>query len=159
MTTIAYDGISIAADSAKFGGERLRISTSAQKIFQRDGKVFATAGNFVLQEPWIKWYLDGHDPAKKPAGVHDREDDIGLWVFDGGKLWQFSSELPYPSEVSAPFAMGSGSDFAMGAFRLGDVVDRRVTAKEAVAAAIACDPFSGGPVQVIDLREFQEKAA
>lgn len=159
MTTIAYDGKTLAADTASFGGGSLKVDTCAEKIIERSGKIFAFSGTYVLKEPWMQWYFDGAIPEKKPRCAKDCCDELGMWVFDEGRLWQYSPELPYRWEVPAPFAMGSGVDFAMGAFRLGDVIGRNITAAEAVRAAIACDPFTGGDIRVVNLQRLNVEAA
>jgi len=151
MTTIAYDGKTLAADSASFLGDNFRIGCGAKKLVILHSKVFAFAGNYVLSGPWMQWFLNGHDPEKKPGGVRENDDDLDMWVWSAGQLFQYTSTMPYPWPVPVPFAMGSGGDFAMGAFRFGEVSGVPVSAEQAVLAAIACDPFSGGPVQVVDL--------
>jgi hypothetical protein len=159
MTTIAFDGKTLAADTASFLGNDMRIGYSPKKLIKSHDKVFAFAGNYVLSGPWMKWFLDGRDPEKKPGGVRESDDDLDMWVWADGKLHQYTSTMPYPWQVPAPFAMGSGGDFAMGAFRFGELSGTPVSAEQAVLTAIACDPFSGGPVQIIDLESLKAEAA
>lgn len=151
MTTIAYDGKTLATDSVSFLGDSLRIGCNANKLVVERGCAFAFAGNRVLGEPWMDWFFRGADPEKRPSGVRESDDDLDMWVWSDGQLFQYTSTMPYPWVVPIPFAMGSGGDFAMGAFRFGEVSGTPVSAEQAVLTAIACDPFSGGPVQVIDL--------
>lgn len=143
MTTIAWSGTEVAADSQVSYG-MCRGAGKVSKLERRGGVVYACTGTAPLFGPMIKWVEeDGADPEKKPK-IPD-EKATTLLVFKDGKCFAYRTDIPYPEEMAAPDAWGSGAEFAIGAMRAG------ATAKRAVEIAIACDVHSGGPVQVIDL--------
>lgn len=148
MTTIATDGLVVASDSVVSVGSSFLEPFSVNKIITRNDRIFAFSGVMCLFEAMIQWYLDGHKSKDIPVFRSDKPDDCSwFWVFDNGKLIEFSNQYPYPMELKAPVAMGSGSYYASTAFVLG------AGAELAVKAAIRCDPFSRGPVSIVELPE------
>lgn len=147
MTTIAWDGKSVAADSMKSAGVYVTRSGSFEKLVRRGQEVFAFAGSAPLFAPMIEWYLAGADAQKCPKDADDGSS--ALIVFKEGRCFQYILETPYPEELFAPDAFGAGSDFAIGAIKAGASVHR------AIEIASECTPHTGGAIQVIDLT-FQQ---
>jgi hypothetical protein len=143
MTTIAWDGKTVAADSLKVYGAYASPG-NYEKIIQRAGIVFACAGNASLFEPMIKWYLDGADPKECPCVG---KDEAALLVFRDDKAFYYRTEAPYADEPHAPDAWGAGSEFAIGAMHAG------ADARRAIEIAITCSPFSGRDVVAVELAE------
>lgn len=159
MTTIAFDGNTLAADS-QTTQENIRLSNSAVKIFTRvaqsddwaiEGKritAFGVAGNLHAANDLRRAMetFAGHkagDPFAKGitfAFIAIAEDRT---VFVGGKY--SDDDRSWVVEAQAPVAVGSGGDFAMGAMAAG------ATAEQAVEIAARFDVNTGGLVQAINL--------
>ena len=148
ITTVAWDGRYVAADSQITYGDRTRGLSPCQKIKVIDGVVYALSGSAALFQPMIDWYLAGHDPKEVPTDRPDAGSD--LIVFKGGRCTLFCTSMPYPLEFKAPEAFGSGSSIAQVAMSMG------ADARRAVEEAIKFDTCSGGDIQIVDL---QAKAA
>ena len=144
-TTIATDGVTIAADGQRTAGSE-RIGLNAKKIIVRDGRIFALTGTVGLFEAAIRWYLAGAvgDKAPKVAG----EDSWRLIVIDKtGALASFGVTAPFGEPFPYPQAFGSGATYAMGALLAGK------SPEQAVEIAKQLDVFSGGEVQVVNIAE------
>lgn len=146
MTVIAWDGRSVAADRLGVVSGGGRSFHSHSKLEKRDDKVYATTGMMApMRDAWIAWHESGCDPASVPPCGALAEDLGNFIVFHEGKCFIFSAMVPYPCEEAAPFAWGSGGDYALGAMLAG------ADAKVAAEIAIACDTRCGGPVDVIEM--------
>ena len=151
ITTIAFDGISVASDSLQ-GSHDYDSPVPAVKLVERNGVVYAICGYFALFDAWIKWREDGADPEKTPVCKAQNHNTTFI-VFEKGRCFTYDSDIPYPDEAFAGEAFGSGRGFAMGAMAFG------ANAKQAVETAIKLDPGSGGPVQVIDIESLKAEIA
>ena len=67
-----------------------------------------------------------------------------ILLVKGGRAILIEGAYPFPFEVAAPFAMGSGGVFAQA------LMKRDFSAKAAVELAIECDPYSGGEVRTYE---------
>lgn len=144
MTTIAWDGKTVAADSLKTirdGFERR--AGSFQKIKRVGDIVYAITGSAALFDPLIEWHKEGAFRNKMPKDKHDGYS--ALLVFSEGRCFCYTTDIGYPEELFAPDAFGSGSDYALGALHAG------VDAARAVQVAMICNPQTGGEIQVVDL--------
>ena len=142
MTTIAWDGKSVAADSQCTYGSYIS-PVNYRKLIKRDGIVFACTGSGPLFSPLVDWYLSGHDPKSCPTATGDYTST--LLVFRDGKAFMLKTEMPYPEEMHAPDAWGAGAEFAIGAMHAG------ADASRAVEIAIKCNPYTGGEVLCFEL--------
>lgn len=141
MTTIAYDGRYLAADTLGVrSGNRSELPGC--KIEVRDGYSFATGGYWGhYRSQLIAWHVAGHDPRSCPgAGV----EGAVLVLSPQRELFVFTHEAPFPDPEVAPFALGTGGDIALGAMGAG------LTAMEAVKLAMRWDLKTGGEVDFID---------
>jgi ATP-dependent protease HslVU (ClpYQ) peptidase subunit len=148
MTTIATDGITIAADSlTTYGNERGR--RPAKKLHVRtrlDGtRIFAFSGAASMAIPVIEWFEAGA-VAKDGVSGTDKEPWLML-VLDREGMFNVYSGAPYVLPFDAPFAIGSGGDYALGAMMHG------ATAAESVGVAAKLDITTGGDVQVFNIAE------
>ena len=154
MTTIAYDGKTLAADSlATVNGLSQR---GFQKIRKEGQEFFALGGDSATFQAWIEWWYKGANPKGIPVGPGP---SILLIVTAEG-VHQVHSETPYADKEGIPLpdgrevhACGSGGEIALGAMMAG------ATAKEAVEIACMIDVYSGGEVQVIELPWAKESEA
>ncbi|HDH0704818.1 TPA: hypothetical protein PIO99_003848 [Klebsiella aerogenes] len=140
MTTIAYDGQYVAADSLITNDGV--VYGHANKIHQVTGGVLLTAGDC---DDWIlavEWFNNGRNPANRP----ELECFISLFVPDNGVPVEYGKRL-IPTFAPIPWAAGTVRDFAKSAMLLGK------DAHEAVAFACSLDIYSGGEVQSIRVRD------
>lgn len=145
MTTIATDGVTIAADTLAVddSGHKTRIANKV-RLVERDGRVFAAAlsGAVAPFEALIDWYAGGHEPERMPRAAFG----YNLALFEaGGRIVFFSKDTPYPEPYAFPFAMGSGRKYAYGAMAAG------ASPEEAVRVAMRYDASTGGDVEVLEL--------
>jgi len=152
MTVIAWDGRYVAADSYT-ESHNVKHMVYEPKLTVRGSVIFATVGWAGLKHAWIDWLDAGADPKDTP--VHGASDnDIGCFiVFENGKCWVYSKLVPYPVEERAPYAFGTGEDFAIGAMMADASAER--AAEIAAEISVGC----GGPIQVIDLHSLREEAS
>ena len=144
MTTIAVTLTEIAADSRATRNHEIA-SWQSQKIIVDNGVIYAVSGAEDMSEPARKWHAAGADPDKAPKC----NAELGwlLLVIDRNGMWVYDDKSPHPLKVIAPWTMGSGRDWAMGAMLAG------ASAKEAVEIACSRDVWSGPPVKVVNIAE------
>lgn len=134
--TVAWDGLSLAADSQVSNGDT-RVG-EAVKIGGRKGVGWGACGALCDINAWMEWCERGM-PGDPPAFVKDsstaiivRGDTVLIW--DEGRWDRLTADR---------YAIGSGRAFALGAMEHG------ASAKRAVEAAIRRDVYSGGRVRVL----------
>lgn len=134
MTTICWDGKTLAADSQAHTTFKSRI----RKLYRLpDGAIFGAAG--LVQEALavLAWLEGGEKPG-------DLENFEGLIVTEAGASVIGMRLMREP--VLEPFyAIGSGAHFALAAMALG------ASAVEAVRIASRFDPGTGGRVESMRL--------
>ena len=139
MTTIAYRSGIIAADTQSIGGNAIT-ATNLTKIVRRskDGALCGASGYLAFVQAFHRWFL-GNERGRVP-GFHD--GDRAFIVRKGKPIEMFESVGSFDYEPEY-IAIGSGMEFALGAMHAG------ASAADAVAAAIAHDPGTGGKVIVL----------
>lgn len=150
MTVICWDGSTVAADGL-YSYDTLRASASLPKLRRRGGFVFALTGTAALYDPMVEWFLGDRDPDKLPKVGSDHMD-TRLLVFNGGTCESYKPNLPYPEPCFAPDTWGICAEYAIGC------MDAGADPARAVELSIARCKELGGPVQIIDLTELQQKA-
>lgn len=138
MTTIATDGNTIAADTQISG--RWKNSVRAQKIFDINGDIVGISGELAECHSFLEWYEKG-EPANDKPNIEEGSIDIMVLTADG-KCYHYYHKLR-PCEVSVPYAVGSGSEFAMGAMACG------ASPREAVEIAASLDPYTNDDIIVM----------
>ena len=118
MTTIAWDGKTLAADQqADIAGLKGRVT----KIFRlNDGSLFTGSGAFPLVLAMKYWIENGKQldkfPQLKPTSSDDWERCLQIVK---GKVFLYE-HTPFPIELlDSTFALGSGRDYAMVAMHEG----------------------------------------
>lgn len=135
MTTVAWDGISLAGDSL-IEHDGVVCSVPAKKVRRlNDGRVVGVAGVWAVV-PELLAFLEGERPwSPRMAGVQ-------AIVVDGHQaVVHEGAEIPYA--VSAPTCIGSGGTLAEAAIRSG------LDARRAVRIAAEMDIRTGGRVIAI----------
>ncbi len=150
MTTIAWCSRYVAADSQVNYGS-CRGAGPVQKLKRVGDNVYACIGTGALFDVMVEWIEKGAIPADVPTGT--AENSATVIKFADGKAHMYKSDLPYPHEMIAPDAWGTGAEFAIGAMEAG------ADAPKAVACAIKRDVHSGGPMVFIDLQPLAKDLA
>ena len=143
MTTIATDGVTIAADSSGFF-DTIRAVRPCVKIIVSREAIYALCGSNAMRMPVLAWIESGGAVPDMPTC--SGADWAMLAITKTGAL-MYSSEMPFPTQISYPFAMGSGEKFAYGAMAAG------AEPKEAIAIAARFDAHTGGAVDVVNIAE------
>lgn len=144
MTTIAWDGTTLAGDTLGVIGGMLAVH--AVKIFQLvDGRLYGGSGNHdeVLA---VRDWLNG--AGDKPAV----KDFAGIIIGPAGACVRVEEALVAIPITEAFHAVGSGRDFAMAAMALGQ------TACQAVTLAAQWDIWTGGDIMCFTLSRGGEHA-
>ena len=152
MTTIAWDGTTLAADRMAVHGGTNRM---VRKLFDCGDYWYAGAGNFDEVYRVADW-LRGGANAKAPvvvdeaciAGIAVRKSDAAAYVLEGKNIVM--------TEVRrAPESTGSGHQYARAAMHLGK------TASQAVVFASRFDVYTGmgvDSVRIVPRRSPRRKA-
>jgi ATP-dependent protease HslVU (ClpYQ) peptidase subunit len=137
MTTIATDGVTIAADTQMQG--RWRDAVRVQKVHYINGDLVGGAGDVAEIDAFKQWYADGADQDNKP-----QMDDsfVALVLTPEGECYYFYHKL-CPIKVGTPYAIGSGAEFAMGAMLAG------ASPEEAVLIAAQLDNGTNDDIVVM----------
>ena len=147
-TTIAWDGTHLACDSQMTSGHRKLMCKGKFKRSDARHATLAAGGNVdvidKIEEFWVKCDKPLAE-LKLPAA--DPESPVStfqlLIVQDDGVALFYDSDLTSPVKMEAPFAFGSGGDFALAALHMG------ASAADAVAVAEEIDIYCGGTIHVI----------
>lgn len=136
MTTIAFDGKSLCADTRSTAGGFPYALIKAYQL--KDGRLYAGTGSAEESKAVQLWLESG---GEKPTV----KDYVGIVVGADGSIWRYEDKL-VPFQVTAPFhAIGSGRDYAIAAMHMGK------TAREAVELACLYDVYTGGPITELTL--------
>lgn len=136
MTTIAWDGRSLAADR-----QSSYHCNPVAKIEHNAYGLVGASGDFDLGLAVMVW-LAGNGP--KPAIPSDATLTVLHVDHDGKARIYHNALVPIPAGLPF-FAIGSGRDYAMGAMAMG------ASAEEAVRIAARFDESTGGDVDVLTL--------
>lgn len=137
MTTIAFDGKILAADSQLTGSHIETVSV--QKIRKLKTGYMATAGDPGEAELVRKWIEAGRVWEKRP-----KVEDFHALIVRKNSV-HFMGESLEEVPMKAPVAIGSGSSIALTAMDCGK------NAIEAVKLAIKRDPYTGGKVRHVEV--------
>lgn len=138
-TTIAFDGSMIAADEQHTAGNAKHMGAKKIVYFPERHCWVAGAGECAKIQAFFRWFPD-QDKTVIISGEYQM-----MVIAETGDLTIYQGSNKEPVPMTAPFAMGSGQDFAMGAMAAGK------TAKEAIAITEDLDIYTGGKIQVITL--------
>jgi len=138
VTTIAFDGKTLAADSqtSLYKGRAVKIHRL------NDGSLYGASGNLSEGVAVRLWLNDPALPMPKVA------DSFHAILIRDGQLFALENDLTLVPYQCKYFAVGSGREYAMAAMLLGK------TAREAVEVAIQLDINSGGEIQSLPLEEM-----
>ena len=143
MTTIAYDGKTLAADTQMTIGDTT--DSTCIKIVKRGAVLAGACGTSAMCKAFRDWFIGGMrgDP---PKPYHAEKSDWSYWglIFPPQSDSFLILQEPGWNWLRAPFyATGSGGDIATGALAMG------ATAEEAVRVASRFDTATGGEITVL----------
>ncbi|SKB50874.1 hypothetical protein [Luteibacter sp. 22Crub2.1] len=141
MTTVCYDGTSLAADS-QIGGTFKH--TQRKLVTLPDGSFAAGAGTVADIQAFLRALVAGED---QPEG----EYDVLVSHLDG-RVVHYDSYGMRLDVTGRPYAVGSGAQFAMGAMAAGK------SAKRAAEIACGLDESSGRPVHTVKVHTAPEES-
>jgi ATP-dependent protease HslVU (ClpYQ) peptidase subunit len=133
VTTIAWDGKRMAADSGVYAGESI---VRKMKKIQRmpDGALAGFCGDVeqaVALMDWIRAGTTGRKPLSRDVGILLVRPNGHIWHYDGGRR---------AHRITAPYyAIGNGADIAHGA------LFTKRDALNAVRAAAKFSVYTRGP--------------
>lgn len=139
MTTIAWDGNELAADTMITGGDYV-IGHHTKVVKRKDGALCGVAGCSSLGEDFKKWFLAGG--TKTPHPCVNATDDFAAIVVLPDKTLMWYDTCGSFEYHALKTAIGSGSKFAIGAMEFG------ATAGQAVGIAAMHDLGTGGNVSI-----------
>lgn len=144
MTTVAWDGKTIAADRQATGGGGLRRELA--KLYRSRLYIFGGVGQLDDVMSIAEWFRL-HDANSEKAPTLSEGGTNGIAVDTrSGKAFIVEGAKPRLSPILESFhASGSGRDFAISAMAFGK------NAREAVLFASRFDVFTGGKVDVVHL--------
>lgn len=143
MTTIAWDGKTLAADkqSTSYGMPR-----TVTKIHRIRGELFALSGGGVHCHALLEWFKGERKPESWPKQPDDDNCGCVIQITKDGIFAWSGSGLPHSEPLEDKFmAFGSGRDFAMAAMHLGS------DAKSAIEIACIYDINSGMGIDTLEL--------
>jgi len=113
MTTIAWDGKTMAADGCVSGD--VIIQGGVRKVYLINGGMAGFAGLLEDGMIFIDWLRKGADGGNRPEMD---KDFLGLYVNASGRVTEFGPKL-FGYRAGKPAAIGSGAAAAMGAMLAG----------------------------------------
>lgn len=149
MTTIAYDGRFLAADTRGTYGNDGICQAVCHKLRVENDVAFSATGR--ITDAWltklIDWWALGARADNMPARGSDEEVGNFIIVSQNGAL-SLTYGTPYPQEMGKPVAWGSGANYAIGAMEMG------ADAMRAVLVAMKHDGPTGGDIEFIDMEDI-----
>jgi len=141
MTTIAWDGKTLAADACSWSGGARRRMRKVFKVTAADGRLFlvAFAGNGSFALAVLAWMRSERDRPDPLAFMPQTElpNQCALVIDQQRRVWQLGNELVYTQMRERVYAFGGGQDFAWGALEAG------ATAAQAIRIAMRRSDYAG----------------
>jgi len=148
MTTIAWDGKTLAADSCSWSGGCRRRVRKVFKVKSGDGREFLVAfagdGSFALAIlEWMRGNKERPNPLEFMS-VEDTQNQCALVIDEKLRVWQLSANLVYCRMRERIYAFGAGQEFAWGALEAGATATQaiRIAMKRSDHAGLGVDSVS-----------------
>ena len=141
MTTIAWDGETLAADTQwTFGGD---IDAHGVKIVRKGPVLAGASGTTAYCVAFLDWFKSGM-VGDAPPCAHPTNSEWSYWgLIIHPPTIMLLMETGWIRLAASRYALGSGANFATGA------MDHGATAEDAVRIAMKRDSKSGGDVTVL----------
>lgn len=154
MTTIAWDGKTLAADQCSWSGSVRRRVCKVFKIKSKDRGTLLVAfsGNASFATKVLDW-MSGKCDRPDPRDFH-RLDDLGrqcaVAIDSARRVWALSNSLIWEPMNESIFAHGAGQEFAWGALEAG------ATAVQAIEITARRSDFAGFGVDTVQFDEDEK---
>lgn len=149
MTTIAWDGVTLASDKRVSCAEGVKVITKIKK--SKTGALMGLCGDGRMLKAAMDWYENGAAPGELPKISGDKYNsstEFNLIVIQkGGEVWCYDS-CAYPIVYDeGAYAFGSGGPYARAAMALGynavDAVEFASRFDHATGNGVDCISFGG----------------
>lgn len=145
MTTVAFDGKTLAADKRATSGNNISTVTKIRRI---GDLLVGGSGDLDFVLSMMEWIEKGRDIAAFPTHQRDKDDWQTVLVIEKDGTPSVYNRTPHPIRYEQPnVAIGSGRDFALAAMHLG------CDAITAVKVASALDCGTGNGVDSLQLEQ------
>ena len=140
MTTIAWDGKTLAADRCSWSGGSRRQVRKVFKIKMVNGHTYlvAFAGSAEFAHAVMDWMTGKAKTVPDCTAFNVDQDSACAVVIDSKKrVWLLGARLRYMRMLERKFTIGAGQEFAWGALEAG------ATARRAVMIAMKRSDYAG----------------
>lgn len=120
MTTIAFDGVTLAADRGSWTGGFHQPGKKVHRVTAPDGRKFLVAlmGNAAFATDVLRWLRGGPHPGACLAA--DQEYDCAVVIDEQRRVWRLSGHrLTYREYPGRLHTAGAWQEIAMGALMAG----------------------------------------
>lgn len=120
MTTIAFDGVTLAADRGSWSGGFHQRAKKVHRVTAPDGRRFLVAmmGNAAFATDVLRWMRGGQHPGQCLDA--DKEHDCAVVIDSNLRIWRLSGHrLTYREQAGPLHSGGAGQEIAMGALMAG----------------------------------------
>lgn len=148
MTTIAWDGCTLAADKKASRNGMAHTVTKIHRLARGpyDNYLAGICGHLSTGIEVLEWLESGADPATFPERQKDSDTSAHvLMISPEGKVSLLEESYIPMSFDDTIFAIGTGREIAMGAMKFG------ASAREAVQIATQLDNSTGMGIDVLHL--------
>ena len=149
MTTIAFDGRSMAADRmCTIGNTPVRSPHPKIRrlVYKNLPAVMGTSGAVEYGHALMDWLEAGAAAGKEPQLSDDGDHSCCVLLATKDSVFLFANSCTGVPLGPVPWASGSGADYALGAMAMG------ARAKKAVEVAVTLDVNSGCGIDVLRLK-------
>lgn len=145
MTTVAWDGRTLAADGAAwFGGARRRVrKVHRLDLIDRGPALVAAMGSMAFATLTLDFLVNGGAKPQFSDYELNADQETALVIDRNRKIWVVTAALVWLPFEENIFASGSGHEFAMGALEAG------ATAEQAVRIAMKRSDYAGLDVDTV----------
>jgi 20S proteasome alpha/beta subunit len=153
VTTIAYrDGV-LASDSRAYSGDKTPIGAKTKIHRLDDGRLIGISTTNVGGDALIRRWAEAGCPIQDASDLKPDAFEALLLKPDGS-VWYANGNLDWTGPLTGSFiAIGSGSQFALGAMAAG------ASAEDAVRLSCGLDPWSAEPVMTLRLKPGEPDGA
>ena len=140
MTTIAWDGTTLAADCCSWSGGVRRKVRKVFKIYTPDRGTLLVAftGQAAFCMRVLDWMKGGERPT--PSDFYDRAEitnQCAIAIDESRRVWVLGNDLYWLESLDTIYANGAGQEFAWGALEAG------ATAEQAIEIAMKRSDYAG----------------
>jgi hypothetical protein len=143
MTTIAWDGKTLAADRMMVAGG---LKLTARKLFDCGAHVYGGSGSAAEVTEIAEWIRSGADPAKAPAFEESSHYGLVVRRTDAAIFYVMGKKVQLIATFDKHAAAGCGQDLAIAAMATGK------SAVRAVNFAARFNAFTGLGVDSVRIR-------